>query len=137
VLERGDRVVGEPVLVLVERLLPREDLHPRDLPLAAVRLGDGGVEDAHGRAPNVGAGAVALDERDDRAVRDVQLPAGNRDGLAILRHRDVFELGHGWFLVGGRTRSNKRAGRNYRWGEPVSIAGRNEGKRVEIARAIR
>ncbi len=42
-----DRLVGEPVVGLLERLLAGEDLVPGDRLLAAVGLLDGGVEDAH------------------------------------------------------------------------------------------
>ena len=75
-LERVDRLVGQPVLEAVERLLAGEDLHPGDLPLAAVGLLDGGVEDRLAGAPDVGAGAVALDEREDRMVGDLEHAAG-------------------------------------------------------------
>src|SRR5690606_338093 len=59
-------LVRHPLARLLERLLAGEDLHPVDAPLAAVRAFDGGVEAAYARTPDVGAGAVALDERDDR-----------------------------------------------------------------------
>jgi hypothetical protein len=49
-----DRLVGQPVVELVERLLAGVDLHPGDLLLAAVRLLDGRIEDAHRGAPDVG-----------------------------------------------------------------------------------
>src|SRR5262249_9448026 len=75
-LERGDRLVGEPVLEAVERLFAGEDLHPGDLALAAVRLLDGRVEDRPARAPDVGTGAVALDEGNDGAFGDVEFPRG-------------------------------------------------------------
>ena len=67
--ERLDRLVGQPGGELVVRLLAGVDLHPLDLPLAAVGLLDGGVEDPHAGAPDVRPGAVAFDERDDRAGR--------------------------------------------------------------------
>jgi hypothetical protein len=57
----------------LERLLAGVDLPPVDLALAAVGLLDGGVEHAHGGLPDVAAGAVALDEGDDRVVRDLEL----------------------------------------------------------------
>ena len=83
-LEVLDRLVGEPVAGLLERLLAREDLVPRDLLLPAVGLLHGGVEDADARAPDVPPRPVALDEGDDRVVRDVELvPSAHRDRLAI------------------------------------------------------
>jgi hypothetical protein len=69
--ERIERRIRQPVAGLVERLLAGEHLVPRDLPLAAVRLVDRGIEHAYRRAPDVGAGAVALDERNDRVGGDV------------------------------------------------------------------
>ena len=66
VAEGLDGLVGQPVTGLVERLLPGQDLLPGDLPAV---LGGGGVEDQLGRRPDVDAGAVALDERDDRLGR--------------------------------------------------------------------
>src|SRR5437870_2200196 len=79
--------VGEEVgraVAAVDRLglLAREHLGPRDLLPPPVGLLHGGVQHAHGRAPDVGAGAVALDERDDRVVRDAELPVVDRDLVA-------------------------------------------------------
>ena len=71
--ERLDRLVRQPVVELLEALLAGVDFHPRDLPLAAVGLLDGGVEHADAGAPDVRAGAVAFDERDDRIVRHDEL----------------------------------------------------------------
>src|SRR5438128_187963 len=79
--------VGEEVgraVAAVDRLglLASEHLGPRDLLPPPVGLLHGGVQHAHGRAPDVGAGAVALDERDDRVVRDAELPVVDRDLVA-------------------------------------------------------
>jgi len=71
VLARGlQRLVGQPDVAAVEarRLLARVDLHPVDLPGAAVGLLDGGVDDHPHRRGDVDADPVALDERDDRVV---------------------------------------------------------------------
>ena len=67
-LERLDGLVGQPVAGLVERLLAGEHLFPLDR--LAVLLGRR-VEHELRRGPDVDAGAVALDERDDRVVGDV------------------------------------------------------------------
>src|SRR3990172_187300 len=61
------------------RLVARVDFRPRDLALAAVGLLDGGVQHAHRGGPDVRSRAVALDERDVRAVRDLQLAVPDRD----------------------------------------------------------
>src|SRR5437867_3931180 len=88
-----ERLVGEEVGWAVAAihglgLLPREDLGPRDLLPTPVRLLDGRVQHTHGRAPDVGAGAVALDERDHRIVRHPELPVVDRD-LVALRNLDL------------------------------------------------
>src|SRR5207249_1261460 len=77
-LEGRDRVLGEPVLEAVEGLLAGVDLHPGDLPLAAVRLAYRGVEDRLAGAPDVGPRAVAFDEGDDGLIGDVEAPVGAR-----------------------------------------------------------
>ena len=84
---------GSQVPTLSNDFWPGVDLHPGDLALAAVGLRDRGVEHAHAGAPDVGAGAVALDEGDDRlvghlelAVLDGDLRAGGRDLRVRVRH---------------------------------------------------
>ncbi len=81
-----DRFVRQPGLEAVERLLSGEDLHPGDAPLAVIGFVHGGVEDPHGSAPDVGAGAIALDEGQDRAQRDHQPPVIEADRLALRRN---------------------------------------------------
>ena len=83
--ERLDGLVRQPVVELLEALLAGVDFHPRDLLLAAVRLVDGGIEHAHARAPDVGTGAVAFDERDDRIV--------GHDELSVLTGNRVCRVG--------------------------------------------
>ena len=87
--EGGDRLFGKPVSCGVERLLPGEHLFPFDLPAT---LGDGGVDDALGRGPDVHPGAVTLDERDDGLVGNLQGAVGT-DG-DLLSHRR--SLGRHW-----------------------------------------
>ena len=93
-LHRVDGFLGQPILELLERFLAREDFHPGDTSLALVGALDRGVEDAHGCAPNVGAGTIALDEWDDgivghgeNAVLEADPFSARRDfGELILRH---------------------------------------------------
>ena len=66
-------VLGQPVAGGVERLLPGQHLLPGDL-LAVLRRG--GVHHELRRGPDVDAGAVALDEGDDRLVGDGQHAVG-------------------------------------------------------------
>ncbi len=71
--EALDRLVGEPVAGLVERLLAGQDLLPGHL--VAV-LGRGGIEHQLGRGPDVDPRAVALDEGDDGLVGDSERTVG-------------------------------------------------------------
>src|SRR5262249_40574519 len=68
-------------------LLAGIDLAPGDLAPALVGLGHGGVEDAHRRLPDVGPGAVALDEGDDRVVGHLKLAVSDGD-LVSRGNRD-------------------------------------------------
>src|SRR6185369_3026114 len=65
-------VLREPLAFPVVGLLTGEHFEPGDRPRAAVDLLDSAVERTAGGAPDVGAGAVSLDEGDDRAVRHFQ-----------------------------------------------------------------
>ncbi len=73
ITEGLDGLLGEPVAGLLERLLAGEHLCPRDL-LAVLRRR--GVEHELRGGPDVDAGAVAFDERDDRLVGDVERAVG-------------------------------------------------------------
>src|SRR4051794_31328142 len=64
-------------------LLTGKHLHPMHPPFAAISLLDGGVEDTNGGAPDVGAGAVALDEGDNRVVGDTQRATLIADAIAF------------------------------------------------------
>src|SRR5256712_159025 len=88
-----ERLVGEEVGRAVSAVdglgfLARVHLRPRDFLLPLVGLLDGRVQHAHGGAPDVGTGAVALDERDDRGVRYPELPVVDRD-LVAPRNLDL------------------------------------------------
>jgi hypothetical protein len=85
-----DGALGQPVVELSLRLLAGEHLVPDDLAFAPVRLLDGGVEDALGGSPDVGAGAVALDERNDGSLgHDEGAGVGHADDFAVRRGREV------------------------------------------------
>src|SRR5207248_1386542 len=90
--ERFHGVVRQPVVESLEGFLASEYLHPCDLALAAVGFLDGGVEDADAGTPDVGAGAVALDERDNRPVGHLKFATGEADRLAFGRGCYVFKL---------------------------------------------
>jgi len=77
-----DRFVRQPGVELLEALLAGKHLFPCDAPLAAVRFLYGRIEHAHARAPDVGAGAIAFDERNDRIVGHDELPTAARDRCA-------------------------------------------------------
>ncbi len=92
VLHRLHGLVGQPLVAAVDldRLLAGVDLHPGDAALAAVGLGHGRVDDLLHRRGDVDAGAVALDEGDDRRVRHVQAVVGvDGDLLALGGNLDV------------------------------------------------
>src|SRR5215813_5117499 len=69
-------------------LLAGIDFRPRDPLAALVRLLHRGVEHPHGRVPDVGSGAIALDEGDDRVVRHAELAVVDGD-LVALRDLDL------------------------------------------------
>ena len=79
-----DGVVGQPVLGLAIALFAGQHLVPLDLALAAVCLLDRCVEDPLRGLPDVAAGAVALDERDDRVVGDDVLAVRVLDRFAFV-----------------------------------------------------
>src|SRR5208282_1748024 len=88
--ERFDGFVGQPAVPILERLLAREHFHPRDLALATVNFLHRVVENVLRRAPDVGAGAVAFDKRDDRAVGNVQGMIGAKGNLfAVAGNLDM------------------------------------------------
>ena len=80
--EGVDRLVGEPVPCLVERLLAGQHLLPGDF--VAV-LGCGGIEDELGGGPDVDPRSVAFDEGNDGLVGDLE--------CAVVAHAD--EICHG------------------------------------------
>ena len=82
---------GSQVPCAVEGLLAGHDLDPRDLLLAAVGLLDRGIEHALRRPPDVRAGAVPLDERDDRLVRNLDRLAVPPDALSPLRNAQILQ----------------------------------------------
>ena len=93
----GDGVVGQPGAELAKGLFAGEDLKPADGALAAVGLFDRGVEDALRGLPDVAAGAVAFNERNDGVVGDLILPVAVLDRLAVFRQfQPVVGLLHGF-----------------------------------------
>ena len=87
----ADRVyslVGKPVIELGFGFLSGKDFKPRYLALTPVGLLDSGVEHSLGSPPDVASGAVALNERNDRILRDLVLPAAIADLGAVCRHHN-------------------------------------------------
>jgi hypothetical protein len=56
-----------------------------------VRLFDSGVEDADRRFPNIAAGAVSFDERDDGVIGNAVLAVAVFDLLPVRWNRDSIE----------------------------------------------
>src|SRR5438093_4525194 len=108
-----ERLVREPIAVLIERFLTGQHFAPHDAALAAGNLGNGVVEHLGGRAPDVGSGAVAFDEWDDGVVGDDPAPVPVVDLRADGAAAAAFNLcWHGPHLTtkrlvfGGVTRRN-------------------------------
>jgi hypothetical protein len=103
VLAKGlDGFVRQPVVELLEGFLARVDFLPRNFFSPSVRLLDGGVEDAHAGAPDVAAGAIAFDERNDRIVRHDESSGAEADcvghnglGQVTCRRPEDFREGCG------------------------------------------
>ena len=82
-----DGVVGQPGIELGLGFFSGEDFVPGDAALALVGLLHGRIEHAQRGLPDVAAGAVAFDERNDGVVRDLILAAGVADLLSVRRYR--------------------------------------------------
>src|SRR5215831_6657975 len=80
------RIVREPFLECIESLFTGENFVPCDLALAAISMLDGRVENAPRSFPDVAAGAIAFDERDDRVVRNLQLAPAVFDRRSVCRN---------------------------------------------------
>ena len=95
------RFVGQPGVVGLIGLLAGKHFHPVNLAFAAVRLLHGRVEHPYACTPDVAAGAVAFDERDDRLIGHAQLAVRDRDFLATRGdpHRHRLRFGHSLVLL--------------------------------------
>src|SRR5437879_7158188 len=82
----AQRFFRQPIAVLIEGFFTGQDFAPHDAALPARRFGHRGVEYFRRRPPDVGSGAVALDEGNDGMVGDgpVAVPVGDlgADGCA-------------------------------------------------------
>ena len=96
VAARRDGFVGEPGVVGLVGLLTGENFHPMNLALAAVGLLYGSVEHPDAGAPDIPARAIALDERDDGLIGDVQFAVRDRNFLTARGdlHIERFGFGH-------------------------------------------
>src|SRR5690606_39601934 len=129
-LFRSEGVVRQPGVGPVDlvRLLPGVDLELDDLPLAAVGLLHRGVEHLPGGSPEVGSGAVAFDEGDDRVVGNVERAVGpHGDLLAFRGWNQLLESRHGrnpfaWVWAALIPHSIGRKGqRKRRWGTRLRL----------------
>src|SRR5690606_6151673 len=80
--------IRQPGVEQIVRLLTGEYFHPVNLALAAVGLRDGCVHDANRRTPDVRAGAVAVEEREDGVIRNGELAVVDGDFLALRGHSE-------------------------------------------------
>src|ERR1700739_1894913 len=81
-----DGVIGQPFLVGVEGFFAGKDFIPGDFAFAAIGMFDRRVKNTARSFPDVAAGAVTLDERNDGVVRDLQLTATVVDRRSFLRN---------------------------------------------------
>src|SRR5262249_4224826 len=127
-LEGRHRILGQPVLEAVEGLLAGEDLHPGDPLATAVGLLDRGVEHRLARTPDVGAGPVALDERDDRAIGNLEPAVRAADRVAWGNGHDG-ERGHADGQT-GKPRAVQARVRRVRTRSRAASAPRGGGRRL-------
>ena len=80
-------VIGEPGLELGHGLFAGKNLEPHNSPLAPVSLLHRRIEHPHRRLPDIAARAVALDERNNRIVRNLVLSVAVGDPGTGCRHR--------------------------------------------------
>ena len=76
-------ILWQPLVVVFFRLLSRVDLHPGHRLGTVIGLLDSAVENVSCRPPDIGADAIALDERNDRSVRDLELSIRPPNLLAV------------------------------------------------------
>ena len=90
--DRIDGFAGKPELFAVNPVgfFTGEQLHPGDLPPAAVGLFDRAVPDPHRGGGDVGTDAVALDEADDRTIRNLKLSRRIGGHALACRNLDHF-----------------------------------------------
>jgi hypothetical protein len=75
---------GSQVSNLFFDVFAGENLHPGDLSRAFVRLGHCLTSTPLARRPDIRAGAIPANERNDRLIRNAQLPIADRDFAAGL-----------------------------------------------------
>src|SRR5512143_963724 len=94
--DRGEGIVMEPGSLAVDRIafLAGVHLEPDDGAFPSVCFRDGRVEDPPGGPPDIGAGSVSLDERNDWMVGDNECPLMGRDGATFSRRREPLVGGH-------------------------------------------
>jgi len=96
VARRGHGIVRKPGLELAKGLFAGKNLKPLDGPLAAVGFFHGCVEYPLRRLPNVAAGAVAFNKRNDGMIGDFELPVAVLNRLAVFgQFQSVVGLCHG------------------------------------------
>src|SRR3990172_5532272 len=83
-LESLQGLFGQPALEAGKGFLARIHFHPHQLALSSVGFLHGGIQHALAGAPDIPAGAVALNKRKDGIVGYVQFAVVNRDLFATL-----------------------------------------------------
>jgi hypothetical protein len=103
--ELVQRLLRQVLAEFLERLVARVNLVPVNLLLSAVHLLDHALEHGARRPPDVGAGAVAFDVRNDRIVRNDDAVVLVADAGAGGRVRDA--VGHGARTLAKKSQSLK------------------------------
>jgi hypothetical protein len=123
--ERVEGLLRKPDRFTIDlvRLLAGVDLVPGDLPFPSIGLLHCRVEDTDRGSPDIGAGAVPFDERDDRIVRDMH-PAPLH-GDRFTRGWRLKCKGHGCTLTYVRMIDGRKSAR----GAGVEIDSRCSGRK--------
>src|SRR5205085_5611519 len=113
----------EPVIEFILRGFPGINFEPLDFAFAAISLLNRAIEHALAGCPNVGPGAIAADERQDRVIRHLQLSILDRD-FSASRWGNVFVRRHGQYFNRFKTRFQKTVER----GQKQEDKGRGNGR---------
>src|SRR5262249_16510299 len=70
--KRIERLIRQPVARLIKRSLSRQHFLPSNLALPAISLRNSRIQNLLASAPNIGAGTIPFNERNNRPIRNRQ-----------------------------------------------------------------